>query len=87
MGVGDIEQVNRSKVLHLTGMGLFRIPKPVLRSVGLVRYVENRAVSPVESGTDDFENCVFLSHACRMVLAAPKREATGGTSAIGTVIS
>ncbi|CBJ28739.1 Hypothetical leucine rich repeat protein [Ectocarpus siliculosus] len=37
MGGGDLEQVNRSKVLHLTGMGLSRIPRPVLRSVGLTR--------------------------------------------------
>ncbi|CAB1100514.1 unnamed protein product [Ectocarpus sp. CCAP 1310/34] len=37
MGGGDLEQVNRSKVLHLTGMGLRRIPKPVLRTVGLTR--------------------------------------------------
>lgn len=40
MGLGgDLEQVKTSRVLHLTGMGLSRLPRPVIRSVGLVRYV------------------------------------------------
>eukprot|EP00904_Undaria_pinnatifida_P013966 jgi/Undpi1/96/HiC_scaffold_1.g00096.m1 len=38
MGGGDdLEHLGRAKALHLTGQGLRRIPKPVLRSVGLVR--------------------------------------------------